>query len=213
MKKLVWLIIGITVVGLVIFAIKSFYFDQVNKIVCRTQFGPCPDNYAQVLGATTDEEELKSILSQLSDVREITFEKKFPQTLEMIVYQRTPLGIVNGLVTDETGRLYTQVADSALPRLETEHQYQLGDDITQPELAALRNLSRISSILSQRFHSKLSDKSLFLTLDSGTEIVINVADESMAWSRPLQHILARSKIDGSAPRRIDLRFNNPVITF
>jgi hypothetical protein len=212
-KKL--LVVCLSVLGIISIAalIISKQFGTVKRVVCKTQFGECPQKYSQVLSATTDPAEIESVLSQLPDVKTIEFRKTIGNTLDVFINIRTPLGVVNNLISDDSGMLFGQNNGSSLPSINSPNSYEIGQTIDDNELKSLKILSLVTGLVSQRFSSKLTDNTLFLTLDSGLEIVINVESEDIDWSSPLQHILARSKIDGKAPRRIDLRFKNPVITF
>jgi len=60
---------------------------------------------------------------------------------------------------------------------------------------------------------EITASSLVATFSGGLVVIFSTKREPQAQADSLQFIITRAKIEGRSPKRIDLRFNKPVVTF
>lgn len=200
---------------------------NIKKIDCFTQFGQCQSEYIDTAGFLKGyplyQPLPRTILSQkyssFIEIRSINFYRRLPSTLIISIELRKPIGIVSSSVlgakaiVDDQGLIFDQANNSALPLLISSQDIQLGSKITSDQLKAINILNIISAEIGNRIYGFLSGSELTAHLSSESVIIVDTHQSFSNWGTSLQLILNRSKINGKMPRKIDLRFNNPIITY
>ncbi|KKU28416.1 MAG: hypothetical protein UX80_C0001G0042 [Candidatus Amesbacteria bacterium GW2011_GWA2_47_11b] len=170
-------------------------------VICITQFGPCPPNYLTARKLTAYPE-IKSVKNTY----------RFPFTRQINVQLRTPLGTVGTpdqttvWVTDDAGVIFSQTTNLSLPLLVLSREFKLSDQLTTPEIQALKILGSAGHLSTSRLIGQLSGSDVTFTVNA-TQVLMNAPSSS------LQELLTRSRIDGKLPHKIDLRFNRPIVTY
>lgn len=128
---------------------------------------------------------------------------------------RQPLGAISQseqslqYIVDQGGQIFNQASVSALPLLliaQTPHNLE-GDD-----LSSLKILNRLSNLVSTRVVGQIQNNILIIQTPT-TQFLFNPNQDSDSWYTSLQQLIARSRIDGKLPHKIDLRFSHPIITY
>jgi cell division septal protein FtsQ len=216
MKKIIFWIIILS--GVLVFSLSRVKIKHVN---CATQFESCPEDYQAKLQYLISKnifihptQKDLADLKRLTDVRNVTFTKTFPFTVNIYIEKRTAIGILNNFLSDEQGVLFAPAGASTLPKITIDKEFQLGMQIDDKLRAVLQTLALLRQTISQPFSVKsYQGETLELSLDSGMELVLNANNTPKGWNDSLQLIFTRSRIDGKVPRKIDLRFNNPIISY
>ncbi len=157
--------------------------------------------------------DLKSIREQ-AQVKDVRVSKNFPHNIQVLITLRTAIGIINNFLVDDSGVVFSPASESTLPRITVDSEIKIGSKIEDKHLSALQTLALFRQVVGSPFTLKsYQGESLVIGLDSGMEIVLNANNTPKGWNDSLQLIFTRSRIDGKVPRKIDLRFNNPIITY
>ncbi len=226
-KRQILISFAILIVGLsfYIFARSSNLFS-IKKVECYTQFGNCPESYLikldtlihQPIFAANTKKIISSLLSPVPEIDRFDIYRRIPSVLIVSVKLKSPIGIVSSNVlgsktfmVDDSGRAYLTVENSSLPALLIQKTVQEGDSLATLEIQALKIISKISLMTNLKVYGQLQDNILNIKLGSVSEIIIDIK-KTDDWDSSLQLLLTRSKITGITPRKIDLRFNNPVVT-
>lgn len=222
MKRKAVKIFSISLVVLVCVGFAIFAFlAKISEIHCKTQFGDCPIEYTnrlsyligQKMWPKPDINLARESLASYPEVANVIFVASFFNELNILVEQRSPIGIVGNLAVDQAGIAFPISSDSALPVLQTAKTYTAGNKVSDEDLAALRVLGELSHLSLGAFSSKLQAAVLTITVNTGLEIIFDVHNVPNSWPDSLQLIFARSKIDAKVPQKIDLRFRDPVVTY
>ncbi len=209
------------------FAIANhFNFFVIKKVECYTQFGNCPESYLikldtlihQPIFAANTKKIISSLLSPVPEIDRFDIYRRIPSVLIVSVKLKSPIGIVSSNVlgsktfmVDGSGHAYLTVENSSLPALLIQKTVQEGDSLATLEIQALKIISKISLMTNLKVYGQLQDDILNIKLGNVSEIIIDIK-KTDDWDSSLQLLLSRSKITGITPRKIDLRFNNPVVT-
>ena len=170
-------------------------------VICTTQFGPCPPQYTSVRK-----------MSVFPEIKTVSVTYRFPLTRHLTVQLRTPLGTIGTpdqdtvWLTDDKGVIYSQTNNLSLPLLVLNREFKLSDQLTEPEIQAQKILSSASHLSSSRLVGQLTGSDVMFDLNT-TQVLMK------APSASLQELIARSRIDGKLPRKIDLRFSRPIVTY
>lgn len=226
-KKQIFTSFALIIIGIsfYIFASSSNLFS-IKKVECYTQFGNCPESYLikldtllhQPIFASNTRKIVNSLLSPVPEIDRFDIYRRIPSVLIVSVKLKSPVGVVSSgvlgsksLMVDDSGRVYLTVENSSLPVLLIQKTVQEGDSLATPEIQALKIISKVSLMTNLKVYGQLQENILNIRLDSDTEIIIDIK-KTDDWDSSLQLLLSRSKITGITPRKIDLRFNNPVVT-
>lgn len=226
-KKQIFTSFALITIGIsfYIFASSSKLFS-IKKVECYTQFGNCPESYLikldtlihQPIFAANTRKVISSLLSPVPEIDRFDIYRRIPSVLIVSVKLKSPIGIVSSNVlgsktfmVDDSGRAYLTVENSSLPMLLTPNIIKEGDSMSISETLSLKIISKVSQMTSLRVYGQLQDNILNIKLGSVSEIIIDIR-KTDDWDSSLQLLLSRSKITGITPRKIDLRFNNPVVT-
>ena len=128
---------------------------------------------------------------------------------------RQPLGAISQseqslqYIVDQEGQVFNQASVSALPLL---LMAQAPHNLDRDDLSSLKILNRLSNLVSTRVVGQIQDGILIIQTPT-TQFLFNPSQNSDSWYTSLQQLIARSRIDGKVPHKIDLRFTHPIITY
>ena len=199
---------------------------NIRQIECFTQFGPCPDNYSEAiswLGSRSlllplHQRKIRRQLDYFSEINSVRLYRRLPSTLVLGVAVKRPIAalgpdILGTKVTvDETGYILGQTSSTTLPYLYSSLLPEISSVLDSYQTQASIILSQLASLTPHRITGSLSGTALTIGLYPNLEVVVDVTQPVNNWYSPLQFILSRSKIMAKMPRRIDLRFTDPVVT-
>jgi len=204
-----------------------FNFFVIKKVECYTQFGNCPDTYLskldnlihQPIFSSDTRKITSSLLSSFSEIDKFDIYRRIPSVLVISVRLKSPIGVVSSkvlgaksLMIDDSGKAYLSIENSSLPALIISDPIIEGDTLPALQTAALKIITKVSLMTEKRVYGQLQNNMLNIKLGNDTEIIIDVTN-SANWESSLHLLLSRSKITGNTMRKIDLRFNNPIITY
>lgn len=208
-------------------SVKHGYFNA-RQIQCFTQFGRCPDYYSDnvsflykhPLYKPFPRVQLYEKFSSYPEIRSINFYRRLPSTIIVSIELRQPIGTITSSVlgaqaiVDDQGVVFNQTNHSLLPSLIlSQSEINIGSKVDSRQLTAIKHLNYMSSLLGSKITGVLEGVYLTISLPPNTTIIIDINQQSSAWAAPLQSIFGRSKIDGKIPRKIDLRFSSPIVTY
>jgi len=150
-------------------------------------------------------------------VGDVSFAKKYPQTVVVQIVERKPIAKVSrpgGLefFVDKEGVIYAQ----ALPEfkglkkvtLELDFEPALGQTLTSDIISLiLLEEPQISSI------KYIGQKGIEVKDDGGLTVLFSREKDLLDQIRSLQMILKKYKIEGKSLKRVDLRFEQPVVRY
>lgn len=196
-------------------------FFRVKTIECYTQFGLCSDTHLRnfsplkntLLVRPVPSSFKRGFLSSYPQVKKISFHRRFPKTLVVILEVRRPVAAVSPEVLsaqvaliDETGTILSHSSSTSLPRL-------IADTHSPYLTPAITTLNLLQSSESVRLSYSLDGSVLSATYPGGSQILLDVTKKTDSWYPSLQFILKKAKIDGKIPQKIDMRFNRPILTY
>jgi hypothetical protein len=219
----------LVIVPLALLYIFSPKYLKAESVECYTQYGPCPSNVVESLQSLTGlpllrplpSASVKSSLAPYPQVKSVSLFRRLPKTIVVSIDLHRPIGQVlsststgpYGLVGDD-GTIFSQSPSGQnLPSLLLDSDSLPSSKLSGIQTSALTSLELLSRLTSTMPTGVLSGTDLTASLDSGLQIVLNVERPSDDWYPPLQLILARSKMSSKYPKKIDLRFNHPVLTY
>jgi cell division septal protein FtsQ len=202
------------------------YF-RIRKIECYTQYGLCKDSYYQSLGQIVDKPILKKtswdkaldVIVKDLEVKSVISRYKFPNTAVFKVTLRKPLGQVGNqalseyAISDTEGLIVDVTQKSNLPLLLLDQRFHLGDRLSPTQMEALKIISLVNQIDAKIAEGSIVNNLLTINSPPGPIILLDLDKVPAQWYPTLQVILARSKILSRPPKTIDMRFNNPTISF
>ncbi|MCL5970790.1 MAG: FtsQ-type POTRA domain-containing protein [Patescibacteria group bacterium] len=167
------------------------------------------------------EAELNKFFLRNPEIKKISVQKRFPNTLYIDVVYRTKLAQIfsddNLFILDEEGLIFEREASlSALPLIqEKPKSLNLGTNITQSNILVALKILNTANRYNLRFVDivPLDESTVEMSLDNGTRIVIGLNAKAEDIVSSLQMILKRFTIEGKTISKIDYRFEKPVITF
>jgi len=198
-----------------------------KNVECYTQFGVCPPHLVEGVSwlkgypllRPLPERQARQRLQQFPEVSGLDLHRRLPSTVVSAISLRQPVGVVGNsvlgaqTVADEEGNLYPSPGSASLPVLEIDEQAAKSGKISPDQVQALKVLGSLSSLSQTRLSGRVEGKTLFTTLSTGTEIVVDITRPVSDWYGPLQLIQNRSKGASKLPKKVDLRFNSPVIVY
>lgn len=220
-RDAVWFLIPIILLPIVFYfsfvLAAKFSFGSVREIICRTQYGSCPNDLEMLLSDIRGKNIFlltKNDFSKVqeSQVKDFQFSTRLPSTLLVDLTLRKARVAVRGgegdfLLLDLDGELVGKVGETVLPVL------ALSEQTDRNNLRkAIKILSLVKNSGSEIESSRLVDNTLFLN-SRGFEIILPIDKSAEILVGSLQFILGKFTIDGRRIVKIDFRFNNPVVTF
>lgn len=220
-KKCFSMKLAVAFLGLIFMGLLGLMQFPVLKINCQTQYGNCADELLNTLPDFTGHKWLDPIpdFKNYPGVQKISISKGIPGVVNIYVYLRKNLVVIYSLinqvqvVVDETGVLVEVKNNSNLPRLIVNEPLEIGKNITEFQLKACGYLYEASSIIRSPITARIIDQNLEISNANKQSVIISLTQTQPSWQSSLQSILARSKIDGKVPHKIDLRFENPVVVY
>ena len=224
MKKYLALTAILIVTGLVLAAHQGYF--RIKTIDCFTQFGPCPADFQRVVAFLFDQpiyrplprSLIHSKFQSFPAISSLSLYRRLPHTLVVSIQLRRPLGtlsseVLGASVVDDQGLVFDTASDSVLPELIVSDPVQVGQLIHPDQLAAMQVLSQVAAISPAKTSGVLTDSVLTIRIPSDIMLLLDIKHLPPGWDASLQAILARSKINGKIPHKIDLRYANPIVTF
>lgn len=225
MKKIVISIGILTGVVIVVLALKSNIL-LVKQVECYTQFGACDESYLQkakfLLGRPIyiplPKQQITSQFSGEPAISDVSVYRRLPSTVVLGITLRRPVAAVLGTsveigVVDEQGVVFETADRTALPTISIGEDVSVGSKLSPNQVVATQMLGKVGSILQIPIKGHLEGNSLIIDLPNSNKVILDVGDVRPDWEASLQSIWARSKIDGKFPRKIDLRFTSPAVSF
>lgn len=223
----VLVVLLVLVIGSLLFLGKiSFSLLAVTTIICRTQYGPCSPVTERAFSGFKGEQfflldrgEVRTTALSLSGVEDVWVRKQIPNTLIVDLTVGKPvvaLDVGDGvgdrgkfLLLTENGEPIAQATTTSLPKL------SLATTSDPPgETIVKRALVLLAEFGQSGFNArgKIQGENILLTIGN-TEVLIPLAKDPLFVIGSLQLMLDRFTIEGKQPRKIDLRFKNPVVRF
>jgi len=232
MKKILKIFPSLIFLGGVAFIIFKSGFFAVRKITCQWEKDSCPPEIWNELTSLTfgknliflkKEEISKKFLSEHHIVKNLKIKKVLPNKLVFELEKRKEVAVLGFETTkdfflvDEEGVVIKKENNPLLPLILLSQQLDLniGQQVSQREIIeAIKFLTNLRLNLFEPKIAKItSPYSLTVWLKDGEEVVFSLKKEIQIQVDSLQFILSRSKIEGKGVKRIDLRFDKPVVNY
>lgn len=210
------------------FLLKSQLFS-VDKVICKTQYGPCSredeERASLIRGENlflTSPQKIKNSLKNNFSNKEISVQKIFPKTIEIIIEKRkavlgaTPKNLLDRgvFLLDRDGVILELARETSLPViiLDQDPGLVVGGEVDKDVKKAVAIMTLVYTA-EKAGSAELNRDSLILFLEDGTNVYFPLDKDPDILVGALQLIIARSKIEGRLPRSIDLRYSNPVLKY
>ena len=144
--------------------------------------------------------------------------KKFPSTLEFVIYKRSPIAeiITNGIQigVDEDNVITEIVANNQLPVIVIDIPLvRIGATVKHPSIVQAVALIRITKSFIQWSHIEPFETQSIRAKTGQTDILITQTSDLTYVRDTLQTLIEGFRIKGTMPKSIDLRFSKPVVQF
>lgn len=155
-------------------------------------------------------------------VKEIEVKKEFPTQIIINFKKREPRALIFdpnsnfSLLIDEEGIILRKEEREELPAIIANLQnFKIGDRIKDKTIDLALNIIAVleEKASSSKFTLDESANVLKATLADGALILVNLEKDKEKTLYSLQRLQEKFKIEGNWPRKIDLRFEKPVLTF
>lgn len=210
------------------FLLKSQLFS-VDKIVCKTQYGPCNKEDEERVSFLKGEnlflvssQKIKNSLKNNFSNKEISIQKIFPKTIEVIIEKRkavvgvTPKELADRgvFLLDRDGVILELARETALPViiLDQEDNLVVGGEVGKDTKKAVAIIMLVYTAQKAN-RAELGHDSLTVFLQDEMNVSFPLDKDPEILVGALQLIMARSKIEGRLPKSIDLRYSNPVLKY
>lgn len=201
---------------------------KIENITCETQYGICSEIYTNKLvwlkGISLfkkiDEQKITSQLKDYKEIQTIKIKKQWPDKVNISISLRTVVGAISnsldskqiGLI-DNDGVVTSVVEKTNLAQLLIpEWQTSIGN-VAPIHVNSSKILQQVQNILHEEVIGRVTDRGLVINSKRVEEIVIDPKQSINSWYSPLQRIIDRSKIQNKMPKKIDLRFEQPVLEY
>lgn len=226
------LVLAVLLAGGVIGLSRLGWFG-VRQVECRLNHYPCPLSLEPVLinfvGQNIFRLNPRAVVRQLSQfdptLTEIKVKRQLPGRLRLDLVKRQPLAVIktsdqtdseDRRYLDKTGFVYwPPPADSqALPEVRWPAELPLaeGESDLSRDLAALIN-TLAAYYVSFDWLTRLTEPAYLVKTSAGPQALIPAGEDFSGRVGSLQFILSNIKIGESVPGQIDLRFDQPVLTY
>ena len=211
--------------GLVIFIIRKYQLFFTRRITCFTQFGPCHSSLTTLLASFQNTDlskalpltQIRRALSPRTDIKEVKAYRRLPHTLVIAIILRQPVSSISDQVMgssvdfDSEGVVFAG-STSAFPLIVYPQAFLPGQKVADPVLEAGLIMKKLSPLSPHRLIGYINKDDLITSIRQ-IEVVIGLKQQPSSWLSSLQLILDRSKMDSKTPKKIDLRFSQPVVTY
>jgi len=221
----------IALVGGLVLILKSDFW-KISRIECRQNENPCsPELWTEITSLTfgkniiffPTEAVKKEIFREKPTLKAVKIKKKLPNKLIFELKEREGI-VALGLegeqgfyIVDSEGVLLAKTKNSSLPLILLSQPIGLdiGQKIEEEEI--LRAINFLTNLRLNLFEPKqariISPFSLEVLLKGDVTLLFSLKKEAQIQLDSLQFIFSRSKIEGKTIRKIDLRFDKPVLTY
>lgn len=215
---------------LLVFVLLKGDFFKIGKIDCRTQYGPCSERDLKTLEAFQEknlfllpETDVRKNLTENFLNRQISIQKIFPNRLRVVIEKRksavalvqSPIADMGFFLLDQDGVVVEVVKETVLPLLTLpvrDENIELGKEVGQEIKKAVKILSLVYSLRKTK-EAKLESDFLYIKDLDDIEILLPLGKDPEVLVGALQLIITQSRIEGSLPKSIDLRYSNPVLKY
>ncbi len=231
-KSISAFLVFVGLIYLVIFIFRSDYF-KVSNLVCQRNGLPCTDKekvlFFQVLGKNIFTLDSKKIAEDIKAenflIKEVEIEKKLLNkvVVRLEIYQ--PFAYLSPdeekwFILSESGYLMEekQEAKENLPKIIIKNlaaDLKVGEKLDQKEILSALEIIGLTKDNSIQLQKIMLDREKVITLALNEDILASFSAQKNIGLQvdSLLFILRQSKIEGSLPRFIDLRFDKPVVRF
>lgn len=199
---------------------------KVNRVDCFTQYGECAEEYRDNLKFLINRPIFKNIpanqvITQFpssGNIKSLKIYRRLPSTVVITLTLRQPVGYITNQVLgsvdgfDETGKIFPIEKTGSLPLLIASADYSAGDSITDKVFKAAEMLVKISSLTPEQITGYFSGQELRVKIND-TDIILDPESSPNNWFSSLHSILNRSKMLDKLPKKVDMRYSQPVVTF
>lgn len=215
-------------IALPFFLLKSQLFS-IDKVVCKTQYGPCGEEDEERASLArgenlflTSPQKIKNSLKNNFSNKEISIQKIFPRTIEIIIEKRKAvIGVTSKnlsdrgvFLLDRDGVVLELTGETSLPVvvLDQDRGLVVGGEVGKDVKKAAAIMTLVYAAEKAK-KAELNSDSLILFLQDERNVYFPLDKDPEILVGALQLIIARSKIEGRLPKSIDLRYSNPVIKY
>ncbi len=217
---LVLIFLGLLFAGL-------YHFLRVRQIVCYDQFGTCAAEISRPLSrylgwpllAALPTARVTKDLAAFPQIKSVSLYRRLPSVMVVVISLRNPVGAMGVQVlgahvaVDQDGVVFALPSQNTLPLLISPVVPGLSSRVSADQLRALSDLNLVNTLFDTPISGSLSGSDLTVYAPQGLQIILSVANTTSNWYTPLQLLLKRSKINAKMPHKIDLRFNDAVLTY
>ncbi len=162
----------------------------------------------------------KEISLRHPSIKSVKVTKRFPDSLEIYIEVRTPIMRITvgseGLFIDQEGKVLS--ADASQKHLDYPTLRCLVDKANVGEVLDVPNIVLVAETVNTILEHKTAkikevscqDDGSFSFLADGLEIIISAQNNPDDIDSSLQYLFKQFRIEGTRPKKIDLRFNKPV---
>lgn len=217
------------VIVLIVFAILLLinYTLKVRNVTCHTQFGICSNEFLNKLNnfkgksivVSPKIEDLDNQFAGDALYKSGQMQRRFPNTIDVTIQMRVPVGAVTnqnpkqiGLV-DEDGRVISVVESTNMSILQIDTWSPDIKQLAPIHVSSLKTLQAVGQITKSPVIGQLTEVGLVVNSKQIPTIFIDTKSDNQQWYSTLQAIIDRSKIQNKMPKKIDLRFNQPVLEY
>lgn len=231
--KKIFLILFFFILIFSLFLFLKSDFWAVKKVDCRQNDNFCSaDLWTELISLTLGKNIIflktkplvSRILSQDPTIKEVKVKKKLPSEVVFELKKREAVAAIveeaTFFIVDKEGVIISKTANPQpenLPLIFVNEPINLreGEKFNTEEIVGLINLlNELRLYLFQpRSARLLSSQNGQVNLKNGEEVLFSLKKELKIQLDSLQLIFSRSKIEGRNIKRVDLRFDKPVVTY
>ncbi|HUS51988.1 MAG TPA: hypothetical protein VMX77_00815 [Candidatus Bathyarchaeia archaeon] len=221
-----------------LFLLKSDFL-AIKRVTCFVDDLACPGDYwTNLLGFSLGKnffvfpagEAEEKMMAAFPDIEKATISKVFPDQIKMVVKLRKPVAAIayqedfkqetatfsaEFLIVDEKGIIFQKTGSPlGLPVILTDYleRGDLGQKVDYHPVCQSVDLVILLSKLGLKPESvRVSGQEIQLQFEGDLEVFFSSEKEASVQVGSLQLILSRTKIEGKRLKRVDLRFDKPVI--
>lgn len=229
LKKVFFVLVGLGLVSGSVFFLRSDFLN-IKRVDCQFNGNLCQSEIWWDLTSSSVGKNIlffstKNLTLQIQNkypnLKSLAISKKFPQELIVKIEKREPKAIVKTseefFVVDDQGFVLEKSQKSGLPLILFEKPVSLGinEQFTQSEIIWAVNL--VEKMKFYLFTPKetriISPRNIEVSLDRGLMVIFSSKKSETIQLDSLQFIFSRSKIESKGIKKIDLRFDKPVVIY
>lgn len=158
-------------------------------------------------------------VSNFPVIESATIEKKFPREVQVFLTERSPLAIIsarNGnFVVDKNGQVFCEAGENTiLPKVLFKDNLNIGDLVSAKNIVArIRLLSALKEKSIPVSEVSVAESSISALIKNGPSAIFEIDSDFSELVSLLKQIILKYRIEGKDLRKVDLRFQNPVVSF